>query len=109
MKLYRLITLLTCCFFAIQVFSQEKEYSFELFTESYSSEFNAMPQIFDIAQDFRGLMYFANGDGFIEYDGLEWRKISLFPSVEINSIEADTNGIIYAGGVNDLGYLGFAC
>ena len=88
------------------MYSQEKEYSFELFTKSYSKEFNAMPQIFDIAQDYRGIMYFANGDGFIEYDGLEWRKISLFPEIEINSIEADTNGIIFAGGVNDFGYLG---
>ena len=33
MKLYRLITLLSCCFFVAQIFSQEHKSKFELKTE----------------------------------------------------------------------------
>ncbi len=88
------------------VFSQLKDYAFELNTKSYSLEnFDASPQIFDITQDQRGVMYFANQNGFIEYDGNNWRNISLYPETEINTIEIDHKGVIYAGGFEELGYL----
>ena len=87
-------------------FSQVKTYSFELGTKSYSLDnFDASPQIFDITQDRRGVMYFANQNGFLEYDGSEWRNINTKPKTEINTIEKDNNGIIYAGGFEDFGYL----
>ena len=87
-------------------FSQENNFSFEFYTKSYSLDhFDASPQVFDIDQDNRGVMYFANQNGFIEYDGSQWRNISLFPQTEINSIEKDSEGIIFAGGIEEFGYL----
>lgn len=93
-------------FCSFNSFSQENKFSFELNTKSYSLDnFDASPQIFDITQDRRGVMYFANQNGFIEFDGSEWRNISLYPETEINTIEKDNNGVIYAGGFEEFGYL----
>ena len=79
-------------FCSFNSFSQENKFSFELNTKSYSLDnFDASPQIFDITQDRRGVMYFANQNGFIEFDGSEWRNISLYPETEINTIELHTN------------------
>ena len=88
------------------LFSQENNFSFEFYTKSYTLDhIDASPQVFDIDQDNRGVMYFANQNGFIEYDGSQWRNISLFPQTENNSIEKDSEGIIFAGGIEEFGYL----
>ena len=39
--------------------------------------YGASPQVWDIAQDRRGVMYFGNTDGILEYDGVRWRRIAV--------------------------------
>ena len=100
MKLYRLITLLTCCFFSIQVFSQELKSKFELKTESYSyNDYKGHPQIMAITQDNHGVMYFANQFGIALYNGGEWSTINLLGS-SVRSLACDNNGIVYVGGID---------
>ena len=67
-----------------------------------ANEYKASQQSWAIAQDKRGIMYFGNNDGLLEFDGVNWRRIRL-PGVR--SIVVDTSGRIYTGLENDIGYL----
>ena len=88
------------------VFAQQNKSQFQLHTKSYSyNVYNGSPQIFSITQDKRGVMYFANQLGVIAFDGHNWRTIDLFPETEINAVACDNGGVIYAGGVEEFGYL----
>ncbi len=68
-------------------------------------EYGAMPQNWAIIQDRRGVMYFGNWNGVLEYDGVSWRLISTPNRSGVRSFAMDTHGRIYVGAVGDLGYL----
>ncbi len=61
-------------------------------------------QNWSILQDSRGIMYFANSSGVLEYDGVTWRQIKINKEIA-RSLAQDTNGRIYVGSNNDFGYL----
>jgi serine phosphatase RsbU (regulator of sigma subunit)/streptogramin lyase len=56
-----------------------------------------------IAQDRRGVMYFGNSAGVIEYDGVEWRVVPVAGTAR--SLAADADGTVWVGGQGDLGLL----
>ncbi|WP_448518255.1 SpoIIE family protein phosphatase [Rhodoflexus sp.] len=56
-----------------------------------------------VVQDNRGILYFGNDNGILEYDGSEWRFIKT--GGVIRSLAKDKNGRIYAGGAGHFGYL----
>jgi len=70
-----------------------------------SSEYNALPQILAITQDDRGVMYFGNRTGILEYDGIYWREIKLKNQGLVRSLHKSTSGLIFVGGNDELGYL----
>ena len=63
------------------------------------------PQNWAVTQDDRGLIYVANNDGILEYDGESWRLIPTSTNTFVRSIAASEEGTIYAGTVGDFGYL----
>jgi len=68
-------------------------------------DYGADTQNWAIVQDDRGVMYFGNNRGILEYDGVSWRLIQ-FPNKSVcRSLAKDASGRIYAGGVGDFGYL----
>ncbi|MCE1188349.1 MAG: ATP-binding protein [Ignavibacteria bacterium] len=67
-------------------------------------EYRGLPQVFGIAQDKRGVMYFGNS-GIIEYDGISWRSISITDNGNIQNLDADNTGRIYVATDYDFGYL----
>jgi two-component system, sensor histidine kinase and response regulator len=78
----------------------------EPFIRNYTlKEYNANPQNWKIIQDHRGVMYFANGKGILEFDGKNWRSI-VVPNISgARSLAIDENGVIYVGAVGELGRL----
>jgi serine phosphatase RsbU (regulator of sigma subunit) len=58
-----------------------------------------------VAQDTRGIMYFANETGVLEYDGHYWRKIKVPQDKMVRSISIDERDKIYVCADIDLGYL----
>ncbi|SIR23866.1 sensor histidine kinase [Maribacter ulvicola] len=66
-------------------------------------EYKAHSQNFATVQDHRGVMYFTNNHGVLEYDGANWRKIKT--PYDPRSISMDRKGVIYVGLNGDLGYL----
>lgn len=91
------------------VFSQPKG---KPFIRNYPpKEYNGYPQNFAIVSDKRGVMYFGNSPGVLEYDGKNWTMIELDNKSVVRSMAVDTtaafnaNGVIYVGSVDDFGYL----
>ncbi|MGH9159024.1 MAG: hypothetical protein ACRD2X_03445, partial [Vicinamibacteraceae bacterium] len=70
-------------------------------------EFGAEVQTWAVVQDQRGIMYFANNAGVLEYDGSTWRLIELPSRREVRSlaVEVRGKGRILVGGRGDFGYL----
>ncbi|OQY29562.1 MAG: hypothetical protein B6244_03390 [Candidatus Cloacimonetes bacterium 4572_55] len=69
-------------------------------------EYGAQPKNSAIVQDKRGVMYFGNEDGILEYDGVEWRLIRTKNHTIVRSLDIDDDsGTIYAGAEGEFGYL----
>jgi signal transduction histidine kinase/DNA-binding response OmpR family regulator len=67
-------------------------------------EYGEYPQNWCIAQDKRGLMYFANNHGILIYDGVSWRLVKTQNQSIVRSL-CIQDGRIYFGGRQELGYL----
>jgi signal transduction histidine kinase/CheY-like chemotaxis protein len=70
-------------------------------------EAGAEVQHWDAIQDERGIVYFANNAGVVEYDGYTWRLIELPSRLGVLSLAIDPagKGPIYVGARGDFGYL----
>jgi DNA-binding CsgD family transcriptional regulator len=69
-------------------------------TENYQSG----NQNWKIKQDAEGLIYVANNDGLLCYDGQDWNLYKLLGAKQMRAIEIGDSGLIYAGGLNELGF-----
>lgn len=67
-------------------------------------EYKSGSSNWDIAQDSRGIMYFANNDGLLSFDGFIWKTIPLPNRTTARSLAIDDEGRIYTGGQNEIGY-----
>lgn len=63
------------------------------------------PENWCVVQDPRGVMYFGNGNGVLEYDGRKWEFILVKPGSFVTALATDSAGVIYAGTYGDFGYL----
>ncbi|MCP4396620.1 MAG: hypothetical protein GY801_04855, partial [bacterium] len=68
-------------------------------------DYGAHAQNWDIVQSPEGLLYFANGHGVLEYDGVSWRLIPISNLSTARSLAIDTEGRVYVGAQGELGYL----
>jgi serine phosphatase RsbU (regulator of sigma subunit) len=68
-------------------------------------EYNGSDQNWSITRDNRGVMYFGNNFGILEYDGVAWRLISLPIRSSVRSLAIDSSGTVYAGTMGEFGYL----
>jgi ligand-binding sensor domain-containing protein/DNA-binding CsgD family transcriptional regulator len=72
---------------------------------NYAKEvYQAGTQVWDIAQDQSGRMYFANDEGLLTFDGHFWKLHPLPNKTNMRSIALTEDGRIYAGGQGELGY-----
>lgn len=73
---------------------------------NYSTkEYRALPQNWAITQDKRGIMYFGNNQGILEYDGVSWRMMKVGNETNVRSFAMDDNGKIYVGALGEFGYM----
>jgi ligand-binding sensor domain-containing protein/DNA-binding CsgD family transcriptional regulator len=69
-----------------------------------NTDYHAANETWDIGQDKRGLLYFANNDGLLTFDGTYWKLYPLPNKAAIKSLAIDTAGRIYVGGQDEVGY-----
>jgi signal transduction histidine kinase/DNA-binding response OmpR family regulator len=68
-------------------------------------EYGAHNQNWTIVQDARGVMYFGNSHGVLEYDGVSWRLIPIQRTRIARSLAIGPGNRVYAGGYAEFGYL----
>jgi DNA-binding CsgD family transcriptional regulator len=61
-------------------------------------------QNWDIQQDAHGIMYFANNEGVLSFDGIHWKIYPLPNKTIVRSIAIGKDNRIYAGGQDEIGY-----
>jgi len=98
------ILLFITCFSSYAQFSEEAGY-FPITNFTPEDYNDAMAFNWDIVQDKRGVMYFGNDEGILEYDGIKWKLYSVTNETAVQSLAIDENGRIYVGAINEFGYL----
>jgi len=66
-------------------------------------DYKAGPINWWATEDEEGIMYFANGKGVLEYDGVNWNLLEIDGGVRC--LVKDKEGTIYVGTEGDLGYM----
>ncbi len=61
-------------------------------------------QNWDIKQDKNGIVYFANNEGLLSFDGKSWNLYPLPNKTIVRSVEIGHDNKIYVGGQDELGY-----
>ncbi len=70
----------------------------------HNNTYNAGTENRSIIEDQNGVMYFANLDGLLSFDGSFWKLYSLPNKSIVRSIAMGKDNHIYAGGQDDFGY-----
>ncbi len=72
---------------------------------NYSKQlYSAGLQNWDIKQDKNGIIYVANNEGLLTYDGRSWNLYPLPNKTIVRSVEIGPDNKIYVGGQDELGY-----
>ena len=67
-------------------------------------DYNAGLQNWDFRQDKNGIMYAANNEGLLSFDGKYWKLYPLPNKTIVRSIEIGADNKIYVGGQDEFGY-----
>ncbi|MBC7126471.1 MAG: hypothetical protein H5T24_12625, partial [Bacteroidales bacterium] len=85
---------------------QFNKYGNPLITNYTPEVYGGNEQVWCIAQDDRGVMYFGTNDnGILEYDGKTWRSIPMPENKSVRSLCKGDDGVIYVGSISEFGYL----
>ena len=82
-----------------------KETGFPIIQNYQPDVYQAFDQNWDFTQDSTGILYVANGDGVLIYDGVNWDLLPLPNNGTVFSIATDAPGTVYVGAHNELGFL----
>ena len=100
-----ILVIIYSCFFAPVISSRtDLELGSQLIYNYSSKEYDAQQQNWAILQDERGIMYFGNTSGLLEFDGADWRIYQMPNKSVVRSLANGENGKIYVGAQGDLGY-----
>ncbi len=93
---------------ATLLFGQDKglfDRGFPQITQYTPQTYKAHSQTWGIIQSQNGKMYFGNGDGILEFDGVSWNLIQTTTRNMVRRFVMDRNGVIFCYGTGDFGYL----
>lgn len=76
------------------------------YIQNYTPDlYQANIQNWDAVQDSLGVMYFANGNGILSYNGVDWNTLDMPNLATVFALTETEKGKIYAAGIDELGYL----
>ena len=99
----RILIGLICFCFSQSIISQDHNLGVPIIQAFPKEISKAGSQNWDMVQDNLGIMYFANNDGMLAYDGTTWTIFPLPNYTIVRSLAIDEMGVIYAGGQNEFG------
>ncbi|MFB6454066.1 triple tyrosine motif-containing protein [Chitinophaga sp. Hz27] len=68
------------------------------------SQYHGNGQTWDIDMDQNGIMYFANNDGLISFNGSTWNIFQVPNKTRVRSVKVGDHGRIYVGAQDEFGY-----
>lgn len=83
--------------------SQVKDIGTPFIRNFSKADYRAGTQTWAAAQDLKGFMYFANNDGMLVFDGVQWELYRIPGFSIMRSIYIDDRGEIYIGAYNEIG------
>ncbi len=89
----------------ITLFSQINKDGLPIIEKYTDADYGEAGQVWAIAQDKRGIMYFGNNYGLKTYDGKKWKDYNNPHSTMIKSLAIDDNGLVYYGAESDFGIM----
>lgn len=92
-------------FYSFSIYSQIDDRGYPFVQNFSAKDYSANSQNFQVTQDNRGVLYFANFAGVIEFDGINWRNIPTENGYRVTSINTDKYGKVFVGGFGEFGYL----
>lgn len=98
----QLVVVFILFFYSSMVFNQERGNYFLKNFDPKESGLNA--QTWTGMEDNTGVIYFVSGNKIATYDGKNWSYVRLDKDATPLSLGKDNNGVIYVGGVGELGY-----
>ncbi len=69
------------------------------------ADYNGSLQNWEAIQDKRGIIFFGNSSGILEFDGINWRRIATPQEGLARGLAIDEQGRIFFGTIGDFGYL----
>jgi diguanylate cyclase (GGDEF)-like protein len=104
-KFLSIIFMLTA-FAALQAGSETVKELGSPFIRNYTpDEYVGHAQNWAVAQDQRGITYFGNTNGLLEFDGRNWNLIQLPNNLAVRSLAIDGQGRVYIGSMGEFGFL----
>ena len=73
-------------------------------TNYYKNEYKAGLQNWDLRHDKNGIIYVANNEGLLSFDGKYWKLFPLPNKTIVRSLEIGKDNRIYVGGQDEIGY-----
>ncbi|MBX2924643.1 MAG: hypothetical protein KF746_20745 [Chitinophagaceae bacterium] len=98
-----MIALLTALLFLFEGYTQNTIGLPEIINYSKQA-YQAGTQNWDICQDTNGILYFANNEGLMSFDGTYWKIYPLPNRTIVRSVATAHDHKIYVGGQDEIGY-----
>ena len=67
-------------------------------------QYHAGTQNWDATQDSNGVMYWANNEGLLQYDGSRWSCYPVSNKTVVRAVAYDAGSRIYVGAQGEFGY-----
>lgn len=99
-----LVVLVTSLFIALTPVQAQKQVGKPQITNYKYQDYGAGPINWWATEDDNGIMYFANGLGILQYDGVNWNTIEVDGGGS-RCLTKDSEGTIFVGGIGAIGYL----
>ena len=98
-----LLLLILNCFFCFVCHAQYQIGLPDVYSYT-NKDYKAGSQNWDIQQDRNGILYFANYEGLLTYNGHNWQLYPLPNNTVVRSVAIAADGNIYVGGQGEIGF-----
>lgn len=107
-KIRFILSIVLSIFLCLELSSQDERGVLPIYNYS-PKDYNALPQNWAIIQDSRGIIYIANNQGLLEFNGnltsgAAWKLFKVDNTTNIRAIDIDKYGYIHIGANNEFGY-----
>ena len=100
----RVILLFLCIIYSSVVIKAQGPIGLPQVSSYNSLQYKGGTQNWSIGQDKNGILYFANNEGLLTFNGAYWKSYSLPNKTIVRSVRIANDGKIYVGGQDEIGY-----